>query len=107
MKLAYNREDGCYYAIKILKSSWTSSQENSLRNEFAVLKELSHPHIINLLEFYESATYRKPNGSSKTVMFLVLELANGGELFEFLFHTGRIDEETARTFFHQIISGIF
>jgi len=42
---------------------------------------------------------------TKTVMFLVLELATGGELFEYLFHTGRVEEETARTFFHQIISG--
>ena len=85
--------------------SCTVSQENTLRNEFSVLKQLTHPHIISLFEFYENAVYKKRNGGTKNVMFLVLELANGGELFEYLFHTGRIEEETARAFFHQIISG--
>lgn len=104
VKLACNKNDGNYYAIKILKPGCTNSQENTLINEFNVLKNLSHPHIISLYEFYESAPYKKRNGTIKTVIFLVLELATGGELFEYLFHTGRVEEETARNFFHQIIS---
>lgn len=107
MKLACNKNDGNYYAIKILKPGCSTSQENTLRNEFTVLKSLTHPNIINLYEFYETAIYKKRNGITKSVMFLVLELATGGELFEYLFHTGRIAEETARTFFHQIIAGDF
>jgi len=107
VKLACNKNDGNYYAIKILKPNCTNSQENTLRNEFNVLKNLTHPHIINLFEFYETAQYRKRSGMKKTVMFLVLELATGGELFEYLFHTGKVEEETARAFFYQIISGFF
>jgi len=38
-------------------------------------------------------------------MLVVLELATGGELFEFLQHTGSFEEAVARTYFHQLING--
>jgi len=40
------------------------------------------------------------------VTYLVLELAEGGELFEYVALTGRFSEETARYFFKQLISGV-
>jgi len=39
-------------------------------------------------------------------LLLVLELASGGDLFDFLSFTGCFDENVARTYFHQLISGI-
>ena len=38
--------------------------------------------------------------------FMVLEYAEGGELFDFLVKKGRLSEEEGRNFFQQIISGI-
>jgi len=39
-------------------------------------------------------------------MLVVLELATGGELFEFLSFSGFFDEAVARTYFHQLIAGV-
>jgi len=36
----------------------------------------------------------------------VLELATGGELFEFLSYTGFFEESIARSYFHQLMSGV-
>lgn len=37
---------------------------------------------------------------------IVLELAENGQMFDFIFHSGVFSEKVARTYFHQIISGL-
>jgi len=36
----------------------------------------------------------------------VLELAEGGELFDYVANTGHFSYEVARTYFHQLIEGL-
>lgn len=105
MKLAFNKIDNNYYAIKILKQNHRISNEKALRNEFSIMKNLSSPSIINLIEFQDAALLQKCNGENRNAIFLALELASGGELFEFLYHTGRFSEYIARSYFHQFIEG--
>jgi len=50
--------------------------------------------------------YTKKNGKKQNVILIVLELATGGELFEFLSYTGFFDESIARTYFQQLMSGV-
>jgi len=50
--------------------------------------------------------YTKKNGKKQSVILIVLELATGGELFEFLSYTGFFDESIARTYFHQLMTGV-
>ena len=107
MKLGYNKLTNSYFAIKIAKKQEIYSNERSLRNEFFLLKEIKHPHLINLLDFSHSAEYRKKNGETETSMYTVLELAQGGPLFDYLAFTGKFEEKTARTYFFQLISGYF
>jgi serine/threonine protein kinase len=45
------------------------------------------------------AEYIKANGKKKEVDYIVLELAAGGELFDFIVLSGRFDEPTARYYF--------
>lgn len=44
----------------------------------------------------------KKNGLEKEVVILVLELAVGGELFDFMMYTGAFPEIIARTYFLQV-----
>eukprot|EP00493_Phyllostaurus_siculus_P027008 UN27354 len=37
---------------------------------------------------------------------MVLELALGGELFDLLYYTGKLEEKVARTYFRQMIAGV-
>jgi len=48
----------------------------------------------------------KKNGDKIDVILVVLELADGGELFEFLSFTGCFEEAIARTYFHELIAGV-
>jgi len=59
-----------------------------------------------LVDVKESVDYVKKNGQSYKVMAIILEYAGGGELFEYVSQTGRFREELARTYYHQIISGL-
>jgi serine/threonine protein kinase len=42
----------------------------------------------------------KDSGKVTTVSFIVLELASGGEIFDYIANSGRFDEKIARYYFH-------
>lgn len=79
-----------------------------LKNRQQVCREMSnmvqigeHPNIIDLLEVLELIQ------DSKTTLFLVLELINGGELFDRMKGGyNKNTEEFARRYFNQLLSGI-
>lgn len=48
----------------------------------------------------------KKNGQSKKVTYIVIELAEGGELFDYVANAGAFDYITARTYFHQLIDAL-
>ena len=95
-------------ALKIMKNpgGMDSSMMDLVMNEVEIMKELSHPNIVNLLDYSNNAEYKRPNGSKLKVFYLALELVSGGELFDFIAETGRFSEETARYFFHQMVSAL-
>ena len=44
--------------------------------------------------------------ASKTKIFIVLELVNGGELFDRIVQVGKLKEEQARFYFQQLVEGV-
>jgi len=52
------------------------------------------------------ANIQKKRGGFREVVLLVLELASGGEIFDFLMYTGKFSEIIARTYFKQLISAL-
>lgn len=83
-----------------------SSMMDLVKNEIEVMKELNHKNIVRLMDFSDQAFYERPNGSKIPVFYLALELASGGELFDFIAETGRFTEEVARYYFHQMIEAL-
>lgn len=63
-----------------------------------------HPSHVMLASrlLCQTLTYVKKNGLEKEVVILVLELAVGGELFDFMMYTGAFPEVIARTYFLQV-----
>ncbi len=71
-----NKHTGEDVAIKkIDKSRLTDHEKELLRTEIAILKTLSHPYIVELIELYET----------KATTYMVLEFIEGGELFDYVF----------------------
>lgn len=75
-----------------------------VKNEIEIMTSISHKSIVNLLSYSLSDLLVKPNGDSKEVYYLALELAVGGELFDFLSETGAFSEELTRYYFKQLIN---
>lgn len=70
------------------------------------MSKINHTNVIRLKEVNWDCTYEKKNGTKLQVILVVLELATGGELFDFLAFTGPFEEAIARTYFQQLIAGI-
>ena len=77
---------------KVIKSGMTEQ----VKREISAMKKVKHPNIVELQEVL----------ASKTKIFLAMEYIRGGELFSKISQSGRLKEETARTFFRQLISAI-
>lgn len=66
--------------------------------EVQAMSKLQHPNIISQIE-YGQDDYVKASGKTKKVDYIVLELANGGEIFDFVATSGRFPESIARFYF--------
>lgn len=80
---------------------WLRSRHSICREMTNMLRIGEHSNIIDLCEVLELIQ------DAKTTLFLVLELASGGMLFDRIKYSGGIStEEFARTYFTQLLSGI-
>eukprot|EP01134_Creolimax_fragrantissima_P007937 CFRG7937T1 len=64
--------------------------------EIRVMKLLKHSHIIGLYEVAET-----PND-----LFLILEYAPGGDLYDYVLEKGPVEEKRAKKYFCQILSAV-
>lgn len=107
--LGLDKEAKRYYAVKILKKGNPNLDEKFLElvlTEVHTMSQLSHPNIVNLIEYGKDGVVEKSNGEKIPVIYIVLELATGGELFDYVATTGRFSEAIARFYFHQLIEGL-
>ena len=87
-------------AVKVIKS-FKGKEGEVMQEEVDNIKGLEHAHIIKLLEFGKDADIVKhPSGKAKKCSYIVLELAAGGEIFDFVAETGCFSEEVCRYYLH-------
>ncbi|XP_061563359.1 MAP/microtubule affinity-regulating kinase 3-like isoform X2 [Cololabis saira] len=97
VKLARHVRTGREVAIKIIdKTQLNPTSLQKLFREVRIMKILSHPNIVKLFEVIET----------EKTLYLVMEYASGGEVFDYLVAHGRMKEKEARAKFRQIISAV-
>lgn len=89
-------------ALKIIdKTKLRPRTLEALEREVEIMKVIRHRNVLRL-----KAVAMETSIENKTVAVLVLEIAEGGELFEFLMHTKHFEEVLARTYFKQLLSAL-
>lgn len=69
---------------------------NQIKREISIMKMVHHKHVIAVKDVFATVTK----------IFIVLELVEGGELFDKVVAAGKFNEEQARFYFRQIIEGL-
>ncbi|XP_053329425.1 MAP/microtubule affinity-regulating kinase 4 isoform X3 [Spea bombifrons] len=97
VKLGRHVLTGREVAIKIIdKTQLNPSSLQKLFREVRIMKGLNHPNIVKLFEVIET----------EKTLYLIMEYASGGEVFDYLVSHGRMKEKEARAKFRQIVSAV-
>lgn len=97
--LCVERSTGIKYAVKIFERRPGESQRSEtdgLKQEIAVLMSVNHPNVLCLKDTFDEA-----DG-----VYLVLELAPEGELFNWIVANQKLTEGESRKIFVQLLEGL-
>jgi serine/threonine protein kinase len=85
-------------AIKSINKEYLSEekQRSKIMHEVNILLQLRHESVVKLYETFETGRH----------IMLVMELGAGGDLLNFVRKRKKLDEETARVLFKQVIEGL-
>ena len=98
VKLATHSLTNQPVAIKILDKTKISNLQDKERinREIKIMKKINHFNITKLYTIIET----------KYIIYLIQEYVQGKELNDYLYTKGKLPEQEACKFFHQIISGL-
>ncbi|PHH79641.1 hypothetical protein CDD82_2254 [Ophiocordyceps australis] len=91
-------DTGRYYAAKVINKRLMAGREHMVRNEIAVLKKVSmgHQNILTLVDYFETVNN----------LYLVTDLALGGELFDRICRKGSYYETDAADLIRATLSAV-
>ncbi|CAG8568285.1 10784_t:CDS:2, partial [Cetraspora pellucida] len=94
VKEAQHVDTGKFYAVKVINKKLMLGREHMVRNEIQVLKKISegHKNILTLREYFETLNN----------LYLVTDLALGGELFDRICAKGNYYERDAANLIRSI-----
>uniref|UniRef100_A0A1I8I5D6 Protein kinase domain-containing protein n=1 Tax=Macrostomum lignano TaxID=282301 RepID=A0A1I8I5D6_9PLAT len=104
VKLVFETGTCHRYAMKIISKKGMSlptglTTDMSIRREVSILQQLNHPNIVRIERFFDS----------NDRVFLILELAEGGELFDRITsqpNQSGFDNETAKFLCYQMAQAV-
>ncbi|KAK8453947.1 hypothetical protein SEVIR_5G369600v4 [Setaria viridis] len=95
---ARNLTTGLAVAIKMINKDKVMKVGlmEQIKREISIMRLVKHPNVLQLFEVM----------ASKSKIYFVLEYAKGGELFNKIAKGGKLSEDAARKYFHQLISAV-
>jgi len=91
-----HRSTGVARAVKTISKGLMKNIEQ-FKQEISIMKAVDHPNVIKLFETFED----------RRNIYLVMELAIGGELFDHIIEAGHFTEATAAIIVQQILRAIY
>ncbi|CAG7681523.1 unnamed protein product [Allacma fusca] len=91
-----NKTDNTDWACKVIQKEGQGKRKKVISSEIEALLKLRHSNIVHMKQIYESAME----------VFIVLELADGGELFDRIVKKGHYSEKEAARVVNQVISAL-
>ncbi|XP_006635782.2 serine/threonine-protein kinase DCLK3 isoform X1 [Lepisosteus oculatus] len=73
------------YAMKIISKAKLKGKEHMIENEISIIKSLSHPNVVRLLQDYET----------ESDIYLIMEIVQGGDLFDSITESVKFTEHNA------------
>uniref|UniRef100_A0A673AHK3 Serine/threonine-protein kinase Chk2 n=1 Tax=Sphaeramia orbicularis TaxID=375764 RepID=A0A673AHK3_9TELE len=99
VRLAFERSTCKKVAVKIINKKNFQSEGTATRNattEIEILQRIDHPCLIKTLDFYQS----------EESYYIVLELMEGGELFNKVKSQQQLQEPVAKLYFYQMLLAV-
>ena len=101
VKLVKNNSTGMVRAMKIIKKKkknpeFDDTNELEILNEINILKQIDHPNVVKIFEFY----------NSKDAFYLITEYCEGGELFKLISQKKILTEIQCAYIMYQVLSAI-
>lgn len=120
VRIARRKEETTYqYAVKYMKigKPYDKATLTKLLKEETSITGLHHPNILQIYESNTNAIYEKrkivvpengvePMVKEISVVYIVIQLARTGDLFDFLASFGPLSEKVARYYFLQMLNAI-
>lgn len=99
VQLGIDRKSGDQYAIKMIdkrKFEMKNGKKGSIMEEVRIMFNIEHENIIKIYDVFDETDS----------LYIVLELANGGDLSDRIAHPKRLKEDIARNVTRQLLSAI-
>jgi calcium-dependent protein kinase len=97
VRVCVHRETGAQRAVKVLRKSHMDEDEKRMFfNEINILKDLDHPNILKMYEFFED----------EKRYYIVTDICKGGELFDEIIARGKFSEKDASMLMKQVLGCI-
>lgn len=81
-------------------------QQQEINTELDVFTKVKHENVVALHGYDPDVEYEHDSGKRTRCFCMALECCEGGELFDIVYYTGKLEEKLARTLFFQIVSGL-
>jgi len=96
VKLGVLRTTGKPYAIKIIEKATLQQNREALLTEISILKKVNHKNVINMKEIFET----------RKKLYLIMDVLDGGELFDRIVESGSFSEKDASNLSKNILGAI-
>ncbi|KYM99653.1 PREDICTED: serine/threonine-protein kinase Chk2-like [Cyphomyrmex costatus] len=103
VRLLFKKDGSETFAIKIIQKNYFNigtgnilNNPENVRNEVEILRKLKHPCIIPLKDIFDTTE----------IMYIILELMEGGELFDRIRSKGNLSESCAKLIFYQVVHAV-